>query len=86
MIILKNNFTIDNINDTIEALEQVIQNNSGSMSPKKLVSKAKSIKRLVQKKNSINSQLLKPLETPKYKNKYIKHTVDDKMNYKYVIK
>ena len=29
--------------------------------------------------------MLKPLETPKYKNKYIKHAIDDKMNQKYVV-
>ena len=71
LIVLKNNFTVDNINEMITELQDLVYNAEDNLSGSQLLRKEKSIKKLhtlTNRKNNISSQMLKPMDSPKFKN------------------
>lgn len=71
LIVLKNNFTVDNINEMITELQDLVYNAEDNLSGSQLLRKEKSIKRLhtlTNRKNNISSQMLRPVDSPKFKN------------------
>ena len=65
LIVLKNNFTVDNINEMITELQDLVYNAEDNLSGSQLLRKEKSIKRLhtlTNRKNNISSQMLRPMD------------------------